>query len=38
MPAHSADNLIVDFVSGLVPLYLDQRKSVMLLSALAFMV
>lgn len=38
LPAHPSDNLIVDFVSGLVPLYLNLRKSVMLLSKLAFMV
>ena len=36
LSAHSAGNLVAGFVSGLVPLYLGQRKSIMLLSALAF--
>lgn len=36
MSAHSAGNLIAGFISGLVPLWLGQRKSIMLLSSLAF--
>lgn len=36
LSAHSAGNLVAGFVSGLVPLYLGQRRSIMLLSALAF--
>ena len=36
LSAHSAGNLIAGFISGLVPLWLGQRKSIMLLSSLAF--
>ncbi len=36
MSAHSAGNLIAGFISGLVPLWLGQRKSIMALSSLAF--
>ena len=36
LSAHSAGNLVAGFVSGLVPLYLGQRRSIMLLSALAY--
>ena len=34
--AHSAGNLIAGFISGLVPLYLGERKSIMSLSILAY--
>ena len=37
LSAHSAGNLIAGFISGLIPLWLGQRKSVMLLSSLAFL-
>ncbi len=37
LSAHSIGNLVAGFVSGLVPLYLGRRRSVMLLSALAFL-
>lgn len=37
LSAHSAGNLIAGFISGLVPLWLGQRKSILLLSALAFL-
>lgn len=37
LSAHSAGNLIAGFVSGMVPLWLGQRKSIMLLSAMAFL-
>ncbi len=36
LSAHSAGNLIAGFLSGLIPLYLGERKSIMLLSSLAF--
>ncbi len=36
LSAHSAGNLVAGFISGLVPLYLGQRRSIMLLSSLAF--
>ena len=36
LSAHSAGNLIAAFITGLVPLWLGQRKSIMLLSSLAF--
>lgn len=36
MSAHSAGNLIAGFISGLVPLWLGQRKSIMILSFLAY--
>ena len=36
LSAHSAGNLIAGFISGLVPLYLGQKKSIILLSSLAF--
>lgn len=35
LSAHSAGNLIAGFISGLVPLWLGQRKSIMLLASLA---
>lgn len=34
LSAHSAGNLIAGFISGLVPLWLGQRKSIMLLASL----
>ena len=34
--AHSAGNLIAGLVSGLIPLYLGQKRSIIMLSALAF--
>lgn len=34
--AHSAGNLVAGLVSGLVPLYLGQKRSIIMLSALAF--
>lgn len=37
LSAHSIGNLVAGFISGLVPLYLGRRRSVMLLSALAFL-
>ena len=37
LSAHSAGNLIAGFVSGMVPLWLGQRRSIMLLSAMAFL-
>jgi len=36
LSAHSAGNLIAGFISGLVPLWLGQRKSIMLLASLGF--
>ena len=36
LSAHSIGNLIAGFISGLVPLYLGQRRSIVLLSSLAF--
>ena len=36
LSAHSAGNLIAGFVSGMVPLWLGQRRSITLLSAMAF--
>lgn len=36
LSAHSAGNLVAGFISGLVPLYLGERRSITLLSALAF--
>ena len=36
LSAHSAGNLIAGFISGIVPLYLGQKKSIILLSSLAF--
>lgn len=36
LSAHSAGNLIAGLISGLVPLWLGQRKSILLLSSLAF--
>ncbi len=36
LSAHSIGNLIAGFISGIVPLYLGQRKSIVLLSSLAF--
>lgn len=37
LSAHSAGNLIAGFLSGLVPLYLGEKRAVMLLHALAFL-
>ena len=37
LSAHSAGNLIAGFVSGMVPLWLGQRRSIMLLRAMAFL-
>lgn len=34
--AHSAGNLIAGFISGLVPLWLGRKRSIMVLSSLAF--
>lgn len=34
LSAHSAGNLIAGLISGLVPLWLGQRKSILLLSSL----
>ncbi len=36
LSAHSMGNLIAGFISGIVPLYLGQKKSIILLSSLAF--
>lgn len=36
LSAYSAGNLAAGFVGGLIPLYLGQRKSIMLLSALGY--
>lgn len=36
LSAHSAGNLIAGFLSALIPLYLGERKSIMLMSSLAF--
>lgn len=36
LSAHSIGNLIAGFISGIVPLYLGQKKSIILLSSLAF--
>lgn len=36
LSAHSAGNLIAGFVSALIPLYLGERKSIMLMSSLGF--
>ncbi len=36
LSAHSAGNLIAGFVSALIPLYLGERKSIMLMGSLAF--
>ena len=36
LSAHSAGNLIAGFISGLIPLWLGQRKSIMLLASLGF--
>ncbi|MEG0742860.1 MAG: MFS transporter [Clostridia bacterium] len=36
LSAHSIGNLVAGFISGLIPLYLGRKRSVMLLSALAF--
>ena len=36
LSAHSAGNLIAGFISGLIPLYLGERKSIMLMGSLAF--
>ncbi|MBE5794928.1 MAG: MFS transporter [Clostridiales bacterium] len=36
LSAHSAGNLIAGFISALIPLYLGERKSIMLMSSLAF--
>lgn len=36
LSAHSAGNLIAGFISGIVPLYLGQKKSIILLSSLGF--
>lgn len=36
LSAHSAGNLIAGFISGLVPLYLGERRSIMTLSILAY--
>ena len=37
LSAHSAGNLVAGFISGLIPLYLGQRRSIVLLSSLAFL-
>ena len=37
LSAHSAGNLVAGFISGLVPLYLGQRRSIVLLSSLAYL-
>ena len=37
LSAHSAGNLVAGFLSALIPLYLGERKSIMLMSALAFL-
>ena len=37
LSAHSIGNLVAGFISGLVPLYLGRRRSIVLLSALLFM-
>ena len=36
LSAHSAGNLIAGFISGVLPLYLGRRRSIMLLSSLMF--
>ncbi|MEG0047670.1 MAG: MFS transporter [Clostridia bacterium] len=36
LSAHSIGNLVAGFISGLIPLYLGRKKSVIMLSALAF--
>ncbi len=36
LSAHSIGNLIAGFISGVIPLYLGQKKSIILLSSLAF--
>ena len=36
LSAHSVGNLVAGFVSGLVPLYLGRRRSIMLLASLAY--
>ena len=36
LSAHSIGNMIAGFISGIVPLYLGQKKSIILLSSLAF--
>ena len=36
LSAHSAGNLIAGFISGLVPLYLGEKRSIMALSVLAY--
>ena len=36
LSAHSAGNLIAGFLSGLIPLYLGERKAIMLMSSLGF--
>ena len=36
LSAHSAGNLIAGFISGLVPLYLGEKRSIMTLSILAY--
>ena len=36
LSAHSAGNLIAGFLSGLIPLYLGERKAIMLMSSLTF--
>lgn len=36
LSAHSAGNLVAGFIIGLIPLWLGQRKSILLLSSLAF--
>lgn len=36
LSAHSIGNLVAGFISGLVPLYLGRRRSIVLLSALLF--
>ena len=36
LSAHSAGNLVAGFISGLVPLYMGQRRAITLLSALTY--
>ncbi|MBE5800997.1 MAG: MFS transporter [Clostridiales bacterium] len=36
LSAHSAGNLIAGFLSGVIPLYLGEKRSIMMLSVLAF--
>ncbi len=37
LSAHSAGNLVAGFLSALIPLYLGERRSIMLMSSLAFL-